>query len=313
MAFSRTTLVYRIRRLLDDNPFVDICTEAMDTTEVGLDVALLEKYDLGAIVEFQDDGEQCLVTAMSATSGAGTLTVIRGYNSTTQGVTGTSHSASAAIARDPVFQYIQIQEAIESVLRSFWPYVYQEINFDLTPNTDGNKWYDLTGATLMELSSVAQIVGTGAASRVMRYGERGGAYPVQLFNNIPVAKVASGQGLYIPYLASTTNHIFVNGIGKIDATYAAPNYSSITDGVQVDCVTYYAVARLVAGSDIRRTTQEDIAMGDQTVVPGRRTEVASYWEAKGLERRHQWEQELRVTLPRMQSYYRGGRAQGAKH
>ncbi len=29
MAFSRVTLVNRIRRLLDDNPYVDVCTEAM--------------------------------------------------------------------------------------------------------------------------------------------------------------------------------------------------------------------------------------------------------------------------------------------
>ncbi len=309
MAFSRTTLVHRIRRILNDNPFQDTCTEAMDTTETGLDVADTTKYDIGAIVEFQDDGEQCLVTALASGT---TLTVIRGYNSTTPG-TGSSHSISCVIAKDPVFQWVQIQEDIESVLRGLWPYVYKEVNLTLTPNTDGNQYYNVTNGDtipLMGLSSVTQIVGTGATSRVFRYGERKGAYPVRIFSNMPTSKVASGQALWIPYLADATNSIFVNGIGNITATYSAPNYSDISEGVQVDAVKFLTVALLVAGSDIARTTQEDVMMGDQTVVPGRRTDVSSFWERKGIQARNQWAMELQRTLPRMGESYatKAGRA-----
>lgn len=308
MAFSRATLINRIRRLLNDNPYMDICTEAMDTTETGLDVGDTTKYDIGATVEFQDDGEQCLVTALAS---ATTLTVIRGYNSATPG-TGSAHSISAMIARDPVFQYTQIQEAVESVLRSFWPYVYKEVNLTLTPNTDGNRWYNVTNGDttgeIMELSSVVQEVGSGATSRIFRYGERGDTYPVNIYNNLPTNKVASGQGIFIPYVRDASNSIFVNGIGRITAAYSAPNYSDISEGIQVDCVIYYAVARLIAGADISRTTQEDISMGDQTVVPGRRTEIAAYWEAKALALRNQWKMELDIRLPRMVYYSSGGRS-----
>jgi hypothetical protein len=307
MAFSRITLVTRIRHILNDNPFADICTEAMDTTETGLDVADTTKYEVGCMVEFQDDGEQCYVTALPSGT---TLTVIRGYNSAAPG-TGTSHNISTAIVRDPVFQFVQITDAVESVLRSFWPYVYKEVPLTLTPNTDGNKWYNVTNGDttgeMMELSSAVQLVGTGATSTVFRYGERGDVYPIFLMNNLPTAKVTSGQGIYIPFIRDATNSILVTGIGRLTATFSTPNYTDIEDGVQVDCVTYYAVARLVAESDITRSTQEDTTMGDQTVVPGRRTEIASFWEAKGLEKRHQWQEELRIKTPRMVYYNRGGR------
>mgnify|MGYP000154892807 CR=1 FL=1 len=60
-------------------------------------VADTTKYAIGNIVEFQDDGEQCLVTALAS---ATTLTVIRNFNYsvTSTAGTGTSHSLSTATA-----------------------------------------------------------------------------------------------------------------------------------------------------------------------------------------------------------------------
>src|SRR3990172_21840 len=111
MAFAKATLIQRIRTRLNDNPFQTACTEAMDASETDLDVAATSKFDVGDIVEFQDDGEQCLVTALADTD---TLTVIRGFN----GTTATTHSSGVLTAKNPVFAYKQIEDAIAEVLRS---------------------------------------------------------------------------------------------------------------------------------------------------------------------------------------------------
>lgn len=294
-AFAQATLIQRIRTVLNDNPALDTCVEAMDSSEVGLDVTDGTKYAAGIVVEFQDvDGEQCLVTSVSSN----TLTVVRGYN----GTTAASHSISTLMAIDPTFSYIEITSAISASIRSLWPHVYKKISESVTPVTTGNRYYDLAAgsATLKEISSAYQIIGSGNTSSVFSYGEHRGAYPIDLMFNMPTSKVASGIAYYIPYLRATDTVILVNGIAEITDTVATLLYSDLVDGIQIDCVTYYAAARLLASSDISRTTQEDISMGDQTVVPLRRTSLAQFWKDKGDKERFRWQQELKITLPRRQ-------------
>ena len=90
----------------------------------------------------------------------------------------------------------------------------------------------------------------------------------------------------------------MNGIGKITDTVSGSNYSDLTDGLEVECVQFLAVAELVAATDISRVTQEDIEMGLASVNSGQRTGVAAYWERKGLVRKAQWQLDLMTNLPR---------------
>lgn len=295
-AFSQATLIQRIRTILNDNPYIDACVEAMDASEVGLDVTDGTKYAAGIIVEFQTDGEQCLVTSVATN----TLTVIRGYN----GTTAATHSINALMALDPVFSYMAITDAIAACIRGLWPHVYKLVAESVTPVTTGNRYYDLAaGSVLMkEISSAYQIIGTGATSTVFAYGVHRGAYPIDLMFNMPTSKVSSGIAYYIPFLKATDTVILVNGITEITATVGSGLYSDLLEGIQVDCVTYLAAARLIAATDISRTTQEDISMGDATVVPLRRTSLAQYWLSKGIDERFKWQQQLKITLPRRQVF-----------
>jgi hypothetical protein len=302
MSFSRATLVQRVRNVLDDNPYIDLCAEAMDTTEVGLDVTDGTQYAAGQIVEFQDDGEQCYVTGVSSN----TLTVIRNYNFsvTATAGTGTSHSQFAQMAVNPTYKYAQIVDAITAVIRSeLYPYVYKTLTYTLTPQTNGLHYYELddaaaNSASLIDVVQVVQEAGTSPALYPFFYGESGRAYPADLHRNLPTTISASAIALYIPYLKNTTNSIYALATAKVTTTYSAPNYSDLTDGVEVDCVTYFTVSRLIASRDVARTTQEDVDMAEGSVRPLVRSQLADYWRGRAIEARNQWAIELDRTVPK---------------
>ena len=298
MALAKATVVRRIRRILNDNPWVDICTEAMDTTETDLSVADTTKWDVGAVLEFSDDGERCLVTALAS---ATVLTVIRNYDGASPG-TGTSHSINAQVYRDPLFPYDAINDAIDaSIHANLWPHVYKLVSATITP-VSGTQWYEIDEAAsnsteMLGLSQVAQL-DLGSPTGMYLYGERRSEYPVKLHRGVPTSLAGSGVAIYIPRLRNATNSITVRGIGRVTNTLSSTDYADLTDGVQAEAVIYFAVARLVAATDIARTTQEDINMTDETVVSGRRTSVGAYWFEKAVQARRAWEQDLAISLPR---------------
>ena len=301
MSYAKATLVANIRRILNDTPSQDICVEAMDTTEAGLDVADGTLYAAGGIVEFQDDGEQCLITSITGN----TLTVVRNYNFsvTTTAGTGTSHAINAAILREPTFPYRHITDAVTASVAGLWPYVYKEVadSISLTTNT---KWYNVTTASIAirELSSAIQAT-TDSQPRPFYYGVARAAYPIELRFNIPTAIAANGAAYYIPYHKNLTNAVIIAGLGKVTTTETTPGtYDDFSAGAEVDCIAYYTVARLVGATDISRSTAEDIPMGDKTVASGGRTRIASYWEDKALAERNKWKMELDITLPRMKKW-----------
>src|SRR3989304_4378138 len=130
MSYSQQTLVSETRQILRDNSWHDICTEAMDTTEVGIDVADGTQYVAGDIVEFQDDGELCLVPTVVATA----RTVIRNhpFSVTTAAGPGPPHSINADIVKNPTYRYVQITQAVAKVLRSLWPGDYKKDSSQIT-------------------------------------------------------------------------------------------------------------------------------------------------------------------------------------
>jgi hypothetical protein len=298
MAFTKATLLTRIRTRLNDNPFTTACTEAMDASETDLDVADRAKFDVGDIVEFQDDGERCLVTAGG--TGAGALTVIRGFN----GTTAATHSSGALMAKNPVFSFTAMEQAISETIHDLWPHVYKSVAYSITP-VAGTHWYELDSGTdtalLLDISTVRQVIPKGALNEPFDYGTRHSAYPATFYYNVPVAVAASAKALYIPRLRDTTNAILVTGLTQITDTVDTGSYSDLTDGIGVQCVTAYAVSKLIGWTGVSRVTQEDVTMSDESVRPGTRESIAAEWERKAYFLRRKWERLLESTYPRRPS------------
>jgi hypothetical protein len=309
-ALTKLTLYNKIRSLLGDNPWHDICTEAMDTTETGLDVADTTKYAIGNVVEFQDDGELCLVTALPSGT---TLTVIRNYLysvGTTAG-TGTSHSISADIVVDPTFKYVDITRSLEQVVTGLWPHVW------VTPTTvsllegsvaeitpiQGTRWYDFGGAyqlEIFEIGMVTQVVST-SPKKVARYGVKGG-YPIALSHNLDSDIAPTGfVGLYFHGIQNYTYPIRVAMIEPIKLTQTTPGtYDYLDDNTSAaNCLMYLTASRLVETSAVTRLTQADVSMGDATIGTNARLQLSSYLMQRGIQERNKWSQHCRTVWPKL--------------
>jgi hypothetical protein len=297
VAYSKATLIHRIRREIGDRPFYDICTEAMDTTETGLDVADSTVYDVGDVIEFQDDGEKVLVQALpSATS----LTVARAYQGLTPG-TGTSHSINATITKEPLVEYHQIEYAIKAVLQSMWPAVYHPLEVDITPVAN-TKYYHASSLTgCMEVLSAVQMHTDNVTPKF--YNGARGSYPATLLHNMPAATYSTTKVLYIPYQFNTTNHIFVLCARLIDDTFSTPNYTYLNDGLLVEAVIDLTAATLVENLDIPRSTDQDNQMADQTVPAGTRMQVGGALRMRGQTKKEQYVLELKARAPRAATWY----------
>lgn len=297
MAYAKATLVREIKAILNDNPFVTACTTSPNTTVTTMDVASTTKFDVGDIIEFQDDGERCLVTALTD---ADTLTVIRNFDGSNGSAvgTGTAHTAGVLIAKNPIFPFLSIVDTISESIYELWPYVYKKVEASITP-VAGTKWYEVDEAAtnsteILELSSVVQDVD----SKPFWYGTRRTSYPVRLHFEVPTTVAASGVALEIPFLRSTTNAIKVKGIGRITPTLATANYADFSAGVGANTIKYFTVATMLERTGISRATQDDITMTDESVRPGMRENIADYWRRKAVRERNIWKMELDRTLPR---------------
>ncbi len=313
MAASLTTvgLYSRIRSLMGDTPWYDTCAEAMDTTEVGLDVTDGTKYSAGVIVEFQDDGEQCLVLSVSSN----TLTVIRNFNfsvGTTAG-TGTSHSINAVIAANPAVKYVDITRALQGVVSTLWPYVWKvgDTNSTAIPPYEfitpvvGKKLYTLASSTTLVLNDfeIAHINQQSATApvKVVTYGNRNG-YTVHLQRGIGnVAMADAYAALYFPHINNYTYPINVGIIKPVTVTQGvAGTYNDFDDNTPAgDCLVYLTAARLVETLEITRTTQTDVSMGDATVQPGVRRNLALYLNDRGMQARNQWSMYCQRVWPKL--------------
>jgi hypothetical protein len=89
-------------------PFAHPIAEAMDASETGLDVVDGTNFAKGDVVEYELDGEQNYVSSVSSN----TLTVIRGYNSTTAA----THNSGDTIFKNPRVTLKQIDQAIADTL-----------------------------------------------------------------------------------------------------------------------------------------------------------------------------------------------------
>jgi hypothetical protein len=224
------------------------------------------------------------------------LTVIRGWN----GTTATTHDGSGTaivILRDPTFSYFRIKEAADLVIQSLWPWVYKKVSLSVT--YDATKtWYDLA-SDLVAPISITQNDSSVTPNRLYIYGKKGSRLPVAVRLNLPTTLCASTVGISFP-----------RGFGKPSASYPVQvdyaakltttgNYTDLSDGILADIVTYGAAARMVGASEVPRVTQEDLNMGDQSVVPTSRSRAGRDMYTQFLFLRNQYNDELRRTMPLM--------------
>lgn len=307
-ALTRTTLYNSIRSLLGDTPWFDRCTEAMDTTEIDLDVADGTKYSVGTVVEFQDDGEQCYVTAVVTN----TLTVLRNFNFSVTNTlgTGTAHVINSQIAANPTFKFVDITRALQGVVSTLWPYVWRT---PTTTDTDGpvlsiatvagTRWYSLhaAGTTYLnnfDIGLISQVIST-VPKKITTYGDRG--RPVFLRHGLPSDISTQFVGLYFPSIHNHDNAIKVNLISPIElTTTVAGIYDFLDDNTPAaDCLMYLVASRLVQVTEITRTTQSDVTMGDTSVQPGARLRLSAYLNQQGVAARNQWAMHCNRIWPRL--------------
>lgn len=303
MSFAQASLVQRIRNLLNDNPWATTGSAASSSSVVAVPDGT--KWDEGAILEFQDTGEQCWVQSVSSNN----LTCLRGYNGTTPAT-----HASGNVLRDPFFTYARITEAAELCMQELWPYCYKRVTATVTPVAgSSNAWYDLA-SDYMALIQVTQVDTASNPDRVYIYGARGSGLPINVQSGLPTTLVTSGTGILFPAgFATTATTVRVDYAAKITATTAGSpaSYSDLSDGILVDLVTYGAAARLTVASDVPRATQEDIGMGDSSVQVGMRSSVGRQLYQTYLMLRNQYWEELRRTMPLVGSSVGGRRSAGS--
>lgn len=303
MAVLVATMVKRVRRVLQDYPWQDALTAQITGAATTATVADTTAWEAGEVLEFQDDGEQSVVTAITAPT---TMTIARNFNSSI--TTPTTHLSGVVVFKTPTFQYVQIKDALEETMTSMWPYIYKKVTTTITP-VAGTHYYELpaSGAEILELSAVVQTAGTSPNLRPFYYGQRSGAFPVSLIFDLSTDLAPAGRAvLHLPFLQNTTNVVKIIGIAKVTATTTVPTtYDDIVEGLMSEYVVLDAVSRVVRAYEIPRASQEDITMGDETVAVGHRTNIGRDWGREARAKRLAYQAELRTTLPRMEPWNRG--------
>jgi hypothetical protein len=295
---TQASLVQKVRDILGDTPWMQGAASTADSTGV-ITVSDTTAWDQGAIVEFQNNGEQAWVQSVSPT----TLTALRGVRGTTAAT-----QASGIVFRDPVYGYQNIVNACNLVIQSLWPYVWQKktLSGGITYSAS-TYWYTLASAgdtatyPALGLISVSQV-STGNRPLLIRMGHRGSGYPVVFQRNLPTALCADGVGVAFPRSwPNTTNVINIDYAAKMTTTQTTPGtYDDIyTNSIEPDMIAYGAAARVVKNYEVNRVSDEDTNMGDQSVQPGIRFNIGLRLEQEFIKLRDLRREELMRIIPIM--------------
>jgi hypothetical protein len=273
MAVSNTTLIPRVRRWLDERPFVDVATAASAGTTT-VSVSDGADWEEGAILEFQDDGEQCLVRSVASNN----LTVIRGWN----GTTAAAHS-SITVFRDPQYTYYNILQAIDSAIDKLYPYAYKVASTTVTPAPTTTVWYNLAVSDFIDLIAVEQVYGSTNQSLGV-FGEKDSGRPVLLRRNIP-SSLAATDGIALRFPAGFWNNsndvtvkyrTFITGTADIEDDGRLP---------VADAVVFGATAFLLQAKESERVGEGEDSETSRSVRTGARA-------AAGLNMERLWKHAL---------------------
>src|SRR5678810_235897 len=195
---STADLIPKVRVKLGSNEWQtthsnSVANVTTDTTVTVPDGTLWSK---GAILEWQDNGEQGLVKSISTND----LTVKRQHNDTVAA----AHSASSVIIRDPIFSYWEISKAITDAIAHSFPYMWKRDTKTITPVTN-QSWYDFD-VDAIDLIDAIQIYGTAPDLVIGYYVQSMYAsvnpdvrnLPIVFVQNLPAATFASTKAVRFP-------------------------------------------------------------------------------------------------------------------
>lgn len=237
---SITSLIPRVRQLLEDEPFEDYTTGTITAVATSQAVNQGAAWAEGDVLEYQDDGDLAKVR----TGGSSPLTIKRSH----AGATASSHASGVVLFKNPDWRYLQIQEALTRVVDELWPQVWQTDSTTVTPTQNG-EWYNLV-AGLKDVVSVVQLT-VGTPTRAVFFGQRGGP-PFTIQHNLPTSLVGSGIGIRFPRgVDNYTNTVAITYRSKITT-------ADIEDGLMSEAVIYGACWRLLAGKAATLSEDEGV-------------------------------------------------------
>lgn len=294
MALAQTTLIQRVRRILGDNPYRQNGSVATDSgTSITVDDS--SKFDVGAVLEFQDNGEQVVVKTIT------NATTVEVYSRGHSGTTAAAHS-SGQILIDPSFFYIEIIDGLERTIQTLWPHVWKKVTDSVTPSTT-TIWFDLASDAI-DLIQVVQRYGT-SDEYLAFYGAKGSGLPVSLERNLPTALVASGVALKFKNgFADDTNAVQVDYRAKITTGTSGGNYSDLDDGLIAETIVYGAAAKLVGNKEIPLISAFDVSQGETPLGPQQRLQASVWLERQYRSFLSQANDELTRTIPPMKTWSR---------
>lgn len=292
MALAQTTLIQRVRRVLGEDPAVQTGSMANASTTT-LTVDDTSKFDAGAIIEFQDNGEQ--VKVKSITNATTAVVYSRGWN----GTTAATHAASTVIFVDPQTTYVDITNAIERCIQGLWPKAWKAADDTVTPGTAD--WYDLD-STALDLISVTQLAGPADGDLAI-YGDKNSGLAVRFRKNVPTVYMASGTALQFPNgFAHASNTIYVRFRAVITSDTAGGSYSDLSEGLLAEVVVYGAATKLVAYKEVPLVANRDVSQGDTPLGPQARLTAASWLEEQYRKHLNNLYDELMRTIPPMKKW-----------
>ncbi len=263
MAVSRAALIPRVRSFLDERPFVTTASAASSSSVVAVTDGT--DWEEGAILEFQNNGEQALVQSISVNN----LTCVRGWNGTTAAT-----QASGNAYRDPQYTYDNVDKALTAAISRLWPYCWKVTDDTITPLTDGTQWYDLA-ADAFGLVNVVQQYGSSSQS-LGRYGDGMTNRQVIFERNLPTALVASGVGVRFP-----NGFFHVSNTVRIKYATAITGTSDIEDDGDMpvaEAVIMGALARLLVAKESERVVQGEDQEVARSIRVGARLSTSAYYE-----------------------------------
>jgi hypothetical protein len=243
MTLSQATLVQRVRYELGDRPWETTGSAASSSSVVA--VADGTDWSEGDIGEFVSDGDTFWVQSINSND----LTAVRSY----WGSTGASHGASSRILKNPRYTYMEITNAIASVISErLWPHAWKKISDSITPSPTTTIWYDLAADALALIRAV-QAYGSSDLALGF-YGIRHTGPRIVFERNLPTTHAASGVGLQFPDgFYHESNTVTIDYAAKITSTVATGSYSDLTDGTAVvEAIIYGAASHLEAALENRK-------------------------------------------------------------
>ncbi len=258
------SLIHRIRRELEDEPWEDYITSSSTAADTTITVNQGSAWTEGDVGEFDDGSLDQFKVATGTTS---PITVRRGHNDTTA----TQHDSGAVVLKNPKLGGWQILNALEETVAELWPYVWVTRSTTVTPSTTETVY--TMPVDFIDLISVTQQQTPATPAAYISYGARGGAMPATVMRGLPVASVGSGMALNIPILDNTTNAITVR-------YRAEPTLTDIEEGLMSTTVVLGACGKLAVALDSSR-----VVMQPPNAPYGQGLRSAQWYELKFRENR----------------------------